>query len=353
MTPSSFERHLRFLMDIEPNQDPLFSCFLNITDEDGLRSIDAKIEEQRYRLPPHRWGDYDEVVSCIQATIAEELHPKTKGLVVYMRLGDHPIYVPMQFEVPLRNDWIVHDLPVLYPLVELKDTLHRFVIAIVSEKEGRILETTFGSVTHELMVERPDLLLRTGREWTQEHYRERGYSPDKAFIWEKVEMIDRLMSARGLSHLVLAGTPAMVSRLQQALPSHLFECVVGSFGERRVPSDVDPLIVRAIEEFAKAEQADSRELVRELKNALLKGGLAVAGVEATRLALESDMADVLVIDQGFEDAEVREELIRLAVQRDVTVETVAKDLELQRLGGAGCLLRHHAPGLGQRLLLST
>ena len=121
----------------------------------------------------------------------------------------------MQFEVPLESEFIVDELPHIYPLIQLKDTYHRFVVAIVTETEARILETTIGSVTEDILEKRPELRERIGREWTKEHYHHHRSVRATRFVKEKVEIIEDLMSRGGHNHLILAGSPKMVARLAE------------------------------------------------------------------------------------------------------------------------------------------
>lgn len=100
-------------------------------------------------------------------------------------------------------------------LVEFKDTYHRYVVMIATEKRARILEVNLGAVTKEIWAERPELRQRVGREWTRDQYQ--NHSRDRAdrFIKEKVEILDRLMSQGGQTHLILAGSPPLAARPAQ------------------------------------------------------------------------------------------------------------------------------------------
>ena len=86
---------------------------------------------------------------------------------------------------------------------------------IATEKRARILEVNLGAVTKEIWAERPELRQRVGREWTRDQYQ--NHSRDRAdrFIKEKVEILDRLMSQGGQTHLILAGSPPLAARPAQ------------------------------------------------------------------------------------------------------------------------------------------
>jgi len=117
----------------------------------------------------------------------------------------------------------------------------------------------------------------------------------------------------------------------------------------------------------------SDKIMRLLMCPSSKEGMgAVAGSAATIEALQRDQVDLLVLAEGYRaepgmhcetcdlihtkqdktttcsncgssdlrDLDMREEMVRLAVQYGVTVEVVPNHDVLMRFGGVGCLLRY-------------
>jgi stalled ribosome rescue protein Dom34 len=241
--------------------------------------------------------------------------------------------------VPLITEIIVDQLPHIYPLIELKDNYHRFVIVITTETEAQILETTIGSVTEEIMTARPELRNRIGREWTREHYRNHKHEREQQFIKEKIKIVADLMKRRGHNHLIVAGSPKMFARLTEALPSHLKNKLLSTMANN--PSNgLGPLLRNCILEFSNAENLESHDRVEILESAVLSNGLGITGFEESKEAILGGYADMLIIDQDFNSFEGREELVRLATKFNVQIETVNESDTLKRLGGVGCLLRY-------------
>jgi len=191
------------------------------------------------------------------------------------------------------------------------------------------------------MVANPDTRNRTGREWSRNHYQNHAQNRER-FVKEKIDVLEELMRGDPSLHLILAGSPKMVGRMQKALPPLLRSRLLSTIN-RNPAAGIDPILQQAIQAFAEAEHQESRANVATFTEAIMKGGLAVAGSDACLNALGRQAVDVLLIDQDYEDDEIREELIRLAIQAEVQVETVRGDTELQRMGGAGCLLRYRLP----------
>ncbi len=332
------------LVEIETDESPLISCFVNVENPraDYFTEIEAQANMVSRRLGGQRRHDFEDALGEVRDYLSRWLRPSTKSVAVYSRWGGRPTLLTAQFEVPMKSRFVVDELPHIYPLIELKDTYHRFVIVITTESQARVLETTIGAVTSEILAKRPELRQRVGREWTREHYRSHRREREQQFVREKVKVIDGLMRGGGHNHLVLAGSPKMVARLRAALPERLEKMLVSTVNANP-RGGIDPIVLEAVQLFAAAENIESHDRVAQLEEAVLRGGLGVAGYPASREALEGGYAGALVIDQDLPDREVREELVRLAIRSGVPIETVKGSETLGRLAGVGCLLRYH-PG---------
>jgi len=290
-------------------------------------------------LTGQRLHDYDDALAEIRDYLENSLKRNSKGVAIYSRWGKKPVLVPIQFEVPIESEFIVDSVPHIYPLIQLKDTYHRFVIVISTEEEARIIETTIGSITEEIIKNREDLRVRAGREWSREHYRNYRDERQQQHIKEKIQIIEDLVSKGGHNHLVLAGSPKMVAKLRSALPPRLQKILVSTVS-RNPRSGLDPILYDAIQEFMAAEQAESMSHVERLEAAILSGGLGVGGYKESCRALQEGFADMLIIDQDYPEVPSREELVRLATSSSIQVETVKNSEALDQFGGVGCLLRY-------------
>jgi peptide subunit release factor 1 (eRF1) len=341
MKTDTLKHFTRNLMRIEPNKSPVISCFLNL---EGNRR--EQIEQFT-----NQWGEHSKILSGNWAEEMEsargmtseylsyDLKAQSQSVVMYVRAGDKPVFEATQFEVPLKTQILVDELPHIYPLIELKDTYHRFVIIITTESKAQILETTIGSVTEEIMATRPELRQRIGREWTQEHYRNNKFEKEQQFIKEKIRIVDELMTKNGHNHLIVAGSPKMVNRLTSALPERLKSKLVTKFSYNP-QGGLGPLLRNCILEFSAAEKLESHDYVQVLQSAVLSHGLGITGFEACREALLYGYADLLIIAQDFNNQEGREELVRMATETRIQIETVSESNILKQLGGVGCLLRY-------------
>ncbi len=359
---------IRSLIAVEPNDEPVVSCYLACT----THAEASQVFEQRARTLLGVGGVVvDEAIERIRSYLATELHASTRGVVVFARGGARPVFVPMQFQVPLPDHVSAGATPDIYHLIELKDTYHRYVVLIASERRARILEVNLGAVTREAWTKRPELRERVGREWTHEHYQDHQRDRGQRFVDEKIRMLEKLIAASEHTHLILAGNAQLTARIRNQLPAHLRAKLVDSLSMAATASTKD-VVETTLATFIEAEQQESQDAVTQLVTALWRDGLAVAGTQRTLDALRRGQADVLIVASEYppgpawictacewvdtlsgtpeecsactskelQRADRKELMVRIAERRGVEVETVKGSDTLMRVGGVGCLLRY-------------
>lgn len=339
------KKALNRLSDVAPDESPLISCFVNLEENLAmtLQAFERQALEMSRRLGGKRRVDFEDAFAEIKNHLETSLAKGSKGAAIYARWGERPFFLPLEFSVPLDSQLIVDTLPHIYPVIETKDTYHRFAIVVVTEEEARIVETVVGAVTREIFTKRPELRERLGREWTREHYQNHKKNRNDQFLQQKIGIVDELMKQRGHNHLVVAGSPKAVARFTKALPPRLKKKLLTTL-PTNPRNGIYPIVVEALEVFAANEHIESHDRVEELESAVMSRGLGVAGVSATREALMQGYADMLIIDHDFDEPELKEELVRLATRNDIPIETVKDSEALERLTGVGCLLRYFPYG---------
>ncbi len=373
MELTELKKHIRTLATLPEADAPVISCYLellngNIKDRETYRELARTVmiglsEHERYIIK--------ETLEPVNAYLANALQPDAKGTAIFSRVGKDPFFLPLQFRVSLPN-WIsLGSVPNIYHLVEMKDTYHRYVVMISTKKSARIVEVNLGEVTAKLWKERPELRERVGREWTKEHYQKHSMERGKKFIKEKIKLLNKLMSAGGHSHLILAGHPTMTSRIRNELPKYLLEKLVDEVTVSGQAKTTD-VVEATIASFVEAEEIESQNIARVLSQKVHTGGLAVAGAEASFQALQRGHVDTVVLLAGYSPglfrvcvacgftniknkkldscpqcgstslkiSDLKEEMVRLAEGQGCLIEIVNESESLTKLGGVGCLLRY-------------
>ena len=369
------KKQLRSLALIEPSESPVISCYLDLTGNPGARRafLGSHAVQIRSVLPAEQQAGFDEAVTRVVNQLGK-FAPSAQSAVVFARGGNKPVFVALEFGVALPNWFAVQPTPNIYHLVELKDTYHRYVLVILTQRLARILEVNLGAVTEELWRERPDLRDRVASGWTREHYRHHRAQQTTHFVEEKVKLLSQLMAAGGHSHLVLAGEPALIARLREALPKHLAAKLVDVM-DAADHSDVSQVVAATLARFVDAEARAELRIVEELQRGISRGDLAVAGKEPVLKALRRQQVDQLLIDRDYPaesgwscracgavavaastpascpecqqrewlPVEVKAELVRLAAGQGAGVEVIVDHAGLKSLGGVGALLRYAGP----------
>jgi hypothetical protein len=223
MERQDLPRHIRTLINLPVSDAPVISCYQSLAaghlaDRNGF---DERVRSLRKGLSVQEQKDFDAALGRIEQVISMELSPISKGFAAFAREGEQPFFLPLQFQVPLPN-WIAVDkMPNIYHLVELKDTYHRYVVMLVTKESWRILQVNLGAVTATMWEERPELRYRVGQEWSKVHFQRHREDRTRKFLKDAIEVLRRLMTAGGYTHLILAGLPEMISLIQKNLPSRL------------------------------------------------------------------------------------------------------------------------------------
>ena len=378
MTLVELRQHIRALITLGATKAPVISCYLNLEANASVASGSGGhvvFAKRAALLRKSTSGEnrkcVDEALQRIDGFIAGEMKPETKGVAVFARGGAQPFFLALQLQVPLPN-WIVADVvPNVYHLIELKDTYHRFVLLLMTDKSARILEINLGALTQEVWAERPELRDFVASGWSKAHYRNYSAQQTGRFVGDAIEVLDRLVSAGGHTHLILAGNPALTTRMKQALPTHLADKLVDTVHASARDSMLD-IVTATNSLFVEQEEMESQTRVCVLVSEIKTHGLAVAGTESSLRALRSGLTEVLVMakdyqpDPGWRCAQcgrlvaasrkpvacpdcvgnqlrevaTKEEMVRLAERNGAEIEIVAHSDVLMHLGGVGCLLRY-------------
>jgi protein required for attachment to host cells len=341
----SLRRHLSALATLPVSEAPVLSIFLDLRSplESQHSAFLSWTTSVRATLTGPQRPLLDEARAEVDMVFRQSWPENVDGLAIFVRAGSAPLLMVLPFAAHLETAFHAAPMPAIFPLVQMKDRFHRFVVAISSEESSRIFEVTLGAISEQILTVRPEMRQRVGREWTREHYHQRKREHDKRFLKDQAAVIASLMAKRGLNHLILAGQPRAVGALRAALPKELQSRVADSIFRSPRGHDCSEVLEEAIATFIEVEQQESRGTVELLHDRVRRDGLAVVGIHPCREAILSGAASELVISEEL-PAEDREELVRLATTRELPIEVCEGDELLASHGGVGCLLRYR-PGV--------
>jgi len=375
-TLDELKQHITILASVDESGAPFISVYLNLEDgQTGWReTLNERARTLRRVLKGDALADFDEALDKIKAWLATDLLPEAKGAAIFVRgTFGGGFMLPMQFAAPLPNWIAVYPTPNIYHLVELKDNYHRYVVLLAMPDRASILEVNLGAATTRAWINRSELRMRVGSEWTRTHYQVHQAHRGDRFVHEKIAVLEQLMHAGGQPHLILAGDPRTTARVRDALPDDLAEKLVDVVPARECDRQTD-VVIATLSNFIEHEEQDSRAVADQLIAGLRSQNLAVAGTADTLDALRWGEVDVLVMARDYRpdpgwtcsacqaigtevpetplcpqcgesavrSLDVREALLRLAGQLERPVEVVEQSDALMSLGGVGCLLRYES-----------
>ena len=372
-TLDELKQHITILASVEETDAPFISCYLNLEDDqDNWRqTINDRARPLRLILKGDDLDDLEYALDKIETCMATELLPESKGVAIFVRgIFGGAFMLPMQFAAPLPNWITVYPTPNIYHLVELKDTYHRYVVLLAMPDFARIMEVNLGAVSTAAWLERPESHRRVGTQWSRSHYQINQPHRGDRFVREKIAVLEKLMSAEGYTHLILAGDPVITQRVRRSLPENLANKLVDVIpaAERDHHADV---VMATLSSFIEHEELESQTIAERLIEGLSSQNLAVAGSTDTLGALRWSEVDTLVMTSNYHPSpgwrctachdigielpetevcpacgkhtvrpmDMREELLRLAGRQECQVEVVEQSDALMSLGGVGCLLR--------------
>lgn len=372
-TLDELKQNITLLASVEESDVPFISCYLNL--EDGPTSWQETLNHRVHILKRILKGsdrsDFEDALAKIETYLMTELLPDTKGVAIFARghLGGS-FMMPMQFAAPLPNWIVINPTPNIYHLMELKDNYHRYIILLAKAERARIMEVNLGAVTTQAWLNHSELQMRVGSEWTRSYYQIHQMHRGERFLHEKISVLEQLVHAGGHSHLILAGDPEITERIRHALPNALADKLVDMIPTRNHDQQKD-MVMATLSSFIEHEEKESQSIAEQLITGLRSQNLAVAGSTASLEALRLDKVDILVMASDYQPdpgwfctdcralgteapetsecpqcgksavrpLDIKEELLRLAGQRERPVEVVEHSDALLSLGGVGCLLR--------------
>ena len=374
MEHTELQSNVRILATLRETEYPVVSAYLNA--ERGVAGCMDYLAERvpllRRTLATEQRDSFDQSVAHIEAYVHQNAQdPDVRGIVVFGRTVEDPFLLQMHFPVPVPNQLAVDRVPHICQLVTLKNTYDRYVMILMTKTRASIMKVNMGAVTRQAWSKQRVHPNRIEREWSKERYQRHRQKQTDETIQEKIKTANGLMSAGAHSHLILAGEPAMVSRLEASLPAHLRQKLVDTV-HAQAGTHPDDIVNATLASFVDFQQQHSHASVATLQQAVYTNGLGVLGTEASLKCLRHGQADVLFLAEayapglawqclacgdtqigqksaqacpecsgsGFRSLTLKEEMVRLAEGSSCTVTVVQKDDFLMAGGGVGCLTRY-------------
>jgi peptide chain release factor subunit 1 len=242
--------------------------------------------------------------------------------------------------VPFQNQVGAAARADLYQLAKLQDEFETSVIGVLDSNTARLFMYQFGALVDAGGPDDdPENYRRTDvGGWSQARYQRHIDTHRMHFAKEIAQALDDLVEREGATRVVLAGDEVVMEALRPHLSRGVAEKLAGTF-RIRIGEDVKHIEAEVVPILRQAEREEDLSMVERLVARVRGGHLGIAGVEATRRALELGQVHILIIDEAHAPPESRAELVRLAAATDAAVEIVRGAPPMAEMEGVGALLR--------------
>lgn len=184
--------------------------------------------------------------------------------------------------------------------------------------------------------------------WSQARYQRHAENFHLQHMKEVVGALDRMVRNETLNQVIVAADEVARPLFLEQLPQHLADKIVDVMAlDMKTP---DHQVLAQTMETLRQHDADTDvEHVDQMLGAWRAGGLAVAGPEETKKALEiQNVEELLIADRPTTNLdEETNEFIRGAYRNGARVRFIEDRALLADVGGVGALLRFKVPNAGQ------
>lgn len=350
---SSFIKKLSQVYDPD-NMDTYVSLYLN-------KELDEKFIERRAKacksvLKGDELRNFVDTMEEIKDIIKSKHHMH----MVIFSSHKHDFLRHCSLDVGVENLLIVDSSPYLRPLARLQDEWESFTLLLISSNYAKIYSVSLGKVEREKKLSADIMNKHKKGGMSQARFNRLRKGAIHAFFSEVIEVLQKTADEQ----IILAGPGTAKTQFRELLPKNLRDKIVEAVDISI--DDEKELLKKSIYLIRGREERKSLEAVLQLKEEILKDGLAVYGVKDTLQAVKNGQVELLLIEKDYKprgwicencqmvgegkklncpycgkktsEVDVLEEILEFAERTDAEVEFTDYE-ELANLGHVGGILR--------------
>ncbi len=340
---------IRRLAEIEPSDLPFLSIYLDVRPEAtgerpavraGLVVLKARLNEIRKTLPPRgpAFDSFHADAARIEAFVTSDKDRSTEGLAIFAcdRRG---VFETFEVGAPFENQVTDGTAPDLFQLARFDDEYETAIIAVVDSNTVRFIVKRQAQADEVAGPDTAPFQRSVGNE-TQKRHRRRMDKAREEFAAEAAISLAELVDEVAAQHIVLAGDPATVDAISDALSQQVAALVRDTI-RMEIRAGRDDITAELKGILRRIEAEEGAGVVEQLIAEIQRGRLAASGPADVRRALEAGQVDTLVLDdtQATDESD-RANLVRLATNAGARVEVVSGDPAMEPFGGVGAILRY-------------
>ncbi len=349
------EELIKKLAEFTPTEMPVLSVYLDMRPQatggtPGVRSGEIVLKDRLHEIEKTylpRGADLDSFHADrekIEEFIENKMSKATSGLIIFACSAAN-LWEVEEVGAELENEVAVGATPALFQFAKLLDDYETAVVAVVDTNTARFFVTNYGKLKETDAPDDPNTHLynkTSGGGWNQTKYQRIVENKRDEFSKEVVKDLEKLIEKVGAKNLIIAGDEIAMTLLQNNLSPQSKEILYSEI--LRIDEKTPRLEIKedVREILAEIEKDNAKSQIEKLIGAMRGDGLAVAGIDLTKEALENGQVENLLIDPQSEilDHDTRNELIRLAETSGAMVEMIEDNEKFAAMQGVGGLLRY-------------
>lgn len=289
------------LAAMDPSPYPVVSLYLNTQSNahgrDQHQTFVRKELKARAGTYPPRSSDresLDRDLERIARYLESNLEPSANGVAIFA-CDACELFETLQLDAPIHEHALfIADRPHLYPLARLASQQPRYAALLADTHRARILVVAEGGVQSERAIEGVKTKSTSQGGWSQARYQRHIENYHLHHVKDVVAALEKIVSAEGLTQIVIAGDAVVLPLIREQLPKTLSAMVVD---EVALAADAhrDEVLRVTLESMRAMDAQTDRERVEAAVGAFRAGGLGVVGPDRTLLALTNGQVDELLL----------------------------------------------------------
>ncbi len=273
----------------------------------------------------------------------------------------HQLFKSISLPMTINNVLVVDSSPYIRPLARIADEWESFALVLLNSHQAKIFSIELGKAEQQKKLSSDIMNKHKKGGWSQARFQRIRKGAIHDFFTEVKNYLEQITE----NQIVIAGPGTAKVQFKEMLPKHIAKRIIDVIDINITKED--EIIKQSLELISEKEERTSENTVKQLKQEILKNGLAVYGFEDTLEAAQNGQIDVLIIEKDFHlkgclcehcqilksgpvkdcpvcgnsttEADMIEEIIEFAERTDATIE-FTDDEEMPKLGHIGGLLRY-------------
>ncbi len=269
------------------SEDTFISLFIN--KNTYRKFIDRRIKACRFILKGNILNNFNKTIEDIEGKIKDM---SSSNFVIFASNKNNFLRYT-SLSVKLQDLLIVDTSPYIRPLARIQDEWESFTLVLLSSNKAKIFSVSIGKVDDMKKLSTDIINKHKKGGWSQARFNRIRKGAIAAFLSEVAKALQKLSN----DSMIIAGPGTIKNQFIDFLPKELKDKIVDV-----IDISIDneqKLLKESFQLIADKEQRESDEAVKQLKQEILKDGLAVYGLVETLEAVKNGLVDLLIIQKDY------------------------------------------------------